>query len=253
MLCNDTSLEERTELNCSALFSFDPSSGTCRPVCGWNPHLEQFSVTFVIIAVVFMCTVLMLFSSINLLLAFTIQRHSLFRIPTFIFVVVNIDSLAVGIIFAIQSQLLQLICEEEQNYFINVLTTSHKLCAVAGSAFYYILIQTSLLLLFYSVFLFWSVIFPFKYRYHKNNGTTKYLFVVALVVSVLYPFSSLALLQDGFRQDNYLTNLCVAKNATHFYVVVTLPLSVIHWVSTSMLLIITWKLFKEKKEENKVW
>jgi hypothetical protein len=78
-LCNNSSCEAAStiELNCTAGFEFDPFTGICRPLCGWSPHLQQIASPSVNIITTFSYLMLIIFSSINLLLAFTIQRGSI--------------------------------------------------------------------------------------------------------------------------------------------------------------------------------
>lgn len=65
-----------TALNCTSGFEYSPL-GICIPMCGWSPHLQQLSSTSVIVLSVLGLVILMVFSVINLLLSFTIQRDSM--------------------------------------------------------------------------------------------------------------------------------------------------------------------------------
>ena len=73
-LSNETGI---TALNCTAGFAFDPSAGICTPLCGWSPHLQQVTSSSVEIVGTFSYLMLLLFSGVNLLLLFTVQRDSM--------------------------------------------------------------------------------------------------------------------------------------------------------------------------------
>lgn len=78
--CNGSSFEAvdthspSNPLNCSEFFFFDASSNLCLPICGWSPHLDQNANN---LARDISAICLLVFSIINLLSAFTIQRHTL--------------------------------------------------------------------------------------------------------------------------------------------------------------------------------
>lgn len=78
-VCSNSSCEvaNTTALNCTAGFVFDPSVGICSPLCGWSPHLQQLSSSSRDVIGTLSYLMLMLFSGVNLILSFTIQRRSM--------------------------------------------------------------------------------------------------------------------------------------------------------------------------------
>lgn len=78
--CNESSVDTPTQsnpLNCSEFFFFHTSNNLCLPICGWSPHLDRNTDELNIALSAIGIVGLLLFSSINLLSAVTVQRHTL--------------------------------------------------------------------------------------------------------------------------------------------------------------------------------
>ena len=123
-----------------------------------------------------------------------------------------------------------------------------RVCAffllAAGTVLNYLSFHISYSMLFYTVFLLWSTVFPFHYREAKISGRVKRSFIAALVTSFIAPTTCLFVLKDGYFSAFYLFDPCTPQNPTDFYIAVTLHQSLLLWVTTSLLVIIMWKIFK---------
>lgn len=108
----------------------------------------------------------------------------------------------------------------------------------------YLFLQLGYSLLFYSLFLFWSAVFPFNYREARNSGRTKQVFIFTLFITVTFPLTSVVLIKDGYYSSNFLFSLCTARNPTDYFIVNTLHHSLVAWASTCLFVIIIWKIFK---------
>jgi hypothetical protein len=103
-------------------------------------------------------------------------------------------------------------------------------------------------MLFYTFFLFWATVFPFHYREAKSNGRVKRVFIAALVTIFIVPLMPLILLKEGYFASFYLFNVCAPRSRSYFYAIVTLPLSLLVWITSSLLAFIMWKIFKVRKD-----
>jgi hypothetical protein len=108
----------------------------------------------------------------------------------------------------------------------------------------YLYFQISYSMLFYTFFLFWATVFPFHYRKAKSNGRVKRVFIAALVTIFVVPLMPLILLKEGYFSSFYLLNACVPRGRSYFYAIETLHLSLLIWITSSLLVIIMWKIFK---------
>lgn len=112
----------------------------------------------------------------------------------------------------------------------------------------YLFLQISYSMLVFTLFLFWSTVFPFKYRTAKIVGRVKSAFIAALIVCFIAPLTSLTMLKDGYFSAFYFANVCTARNPTAFFIAITLHLSMLLWVNSSLLVVIMWKIFKVRPE-----
>ena len=117
--------------------------------------------------------------------------------------------------------------------------------AISGTVSHYLFLQLSYSMLFYTLFLFWSTVFPFHYREARRSGRVKSAFIAALLTCFIVPLTSLILIPYGYFSSNYLaTGLCAAQSPTAFFVIITLHQSVVLWVTSSLLVVIMWTIFK---------
>ena len=107
----------------------------------------------------------------------------------------------------------------------------------------YILKQSSFWLLFYSVVLFWSTTFPFHYKETKANGKLKYFYIASVGADLILPLDAGVLLIGGFYVGSIPYSGCIAINTTYYYIY-SVEQNIIIWMSCSLLLLISWTIFK---------
>ena len=98
---------------------------------------------------------------------------------------------------------------------------------------------------FHAVGLSWGIIFPFHYRRFKAHGRIKYIHASTVVLGLILPvFPALFHLIDGYSIGTNLHAGCVGRNELISYCFVTLPMSILIAVTTSVFVILLWKIFK---------
>ena len=124
------------------------------------------------------------------------------------------------------------------------LTSTYRTIPFTGTLFGYVHLQSEYAMVSYAGFLFWSTVFPFKYRAASGNGKTKYAFIAAMVACFSGPLLALIILKDGTFVSNFFISLCTVRNPTDYYVVVTLHNSILAWMLSSLLVCVIWRIFK---------
>lgn len=100
-------------------------------------------------------------------------------------------------------------------------------------------------LLFYALGVFWATAFPFKYKMAKANGRIKPVCILTVIIGILIPLPSFLLILDGYYSTNiYHNGYLTAKNPRLYYLTSILHFSVIVAITTSLLIIIFWIVFK---------
>ena len=124
---------------------------------------------------------------------------------------------------------------------IHTHTHSHNI----GVVYYYGLLQIAMWLLFHSGALFWGIVFPFHYRRWKNEGRFKYIHITTVILALLVPtIPAFVNLRFGYAVFSSPTFACQGTNANSTYATLILPFSIIWAISSSMLAITFWTIFK---------
>ena len=97
----------------------------------------------------------------------------------------------------------------------------------------------------HAVFLFWAVVFPFKYKEFQGLGKIRYAHIISVLVALILPLpAALVPLKDGFLSSRNPTLLCVGRNADYIYYFLVLPISIILGISSYLLVVTFWVIFK---------
>lgn len=121
----------------------------------------------------------------------------------------------------------------------------------AGFVFYYCALQVSTLCLFYSGALLWSIMFPFQYRRYEKENKLKYVHITTALLALLLPLvSSFVILAFGYARSYNHESICPGRNSDSIYAGVTLPMSIMGAVSSSILVVVFWAIFKVSLEFN---
>ena len=95
------------------------------------------------------------------------------------------------------------------------------------------------------IFMFWSIEFPFSYRQLKISGRIRYAHVGSVVLAILIPLpAGLIHLKDGYVDSLIPAIGCVGFRFDFNYYIMILPLSVLVAITTCLLVLIIWTLFK---------
>ena len=116
------------------------------------------------------------------------------------------------------------------------------------------MLQVVLFLTFHAVGLSWGIIFPFHYRRFKIHGRIKYIHASTVILGFILPaFPALLQLIDGYTIGIDLHTGCVGRSEALSYYFVTLPLSILSEVTTSVFVILLWKIFKVLLSKPLLW
>lgn len=117
--------------------------------------------------------------------------------------------------------------------------------ASEGFVYYYGVFQVSTLSLFYSGALLWSVMFPFHYRRYKVEHKLKYVHITTALLALLLPLvPSFVILAFGYARSYDHQSICPGRNSISVYAGVILPMSIMGAVSSSILVVVFWAIFK---------
>ena len=115
-----------------------------------------------------------------------------------------------------------------------------------GVIFFYGLLQISVWGCLHAVFLFWAVVFPFSYRRFKISGRMPYAHVVCVVLAVVIPLPTMIHLKhnEGYTASFSPTLVCAGRNRMFTYYTFVLPSSITMCITSCLLLVIAWTIFK---------
>ena len=117
--------------------------------------------------------------------------------------------------------------------------------SLAGITDFYVFSQISLWRMFHTLGLCWSIVFPFHYRRFKTEGRIKHIHVSTVVLGLVLPsIPALLPLIDGYVIIPGQHHFCTGSNVTIIFFIVVFPVSILVATSTTMLVIIFWKIFK---------
>ena len=117
--------------------------------------------------------------------------------------------------------------------------------AQTGIVGVYLLVQITLLVTFHALGLCWGIMFPFHYRRFKAYDRIKYIHASTVVLGLVLPaIPALLHLIDGYTIGLGHRSVCVGRDMSLNYFFVTLPISILVAVTTSVFVILLWKIFK---------
>ena len=97
----------------------------------------------------------------------------------------------------------------------------------------------------HGIFLFWAVVFPFNYRQLRISGRIRYAHIISVVLAVVVPLpAALVHLKDGHIAFITPALLCQGRNRDYTYYTLVLPLSIIMCITSCLLVVIIWTIFK---------
>ena len=97
----------------------------------------------------------------------------------------------------------------------------------------------------HGIFLFWAVVFPFNYRQLRISGRIRYAHIISVVLAVIIPLpAALVHLKDGHIAYHTPTLLCQSRNRDYTYYTLVLPVSIIMCITSCLLVVIIWTIFK---------
>jgi hypothetical protein len=119
------------------------------------------------------------------------------------------------------------------------------LISYTGFVFSYSLEQISLWSLLHASFLLWAVRDPIGFRLFKKVGRMGYAHIISVVLVVLIPLiGPCLLLRDGYIVTSFPSFACVGRNLDVIYFAIILPVSLFTGVTSSLLVVFFWTLFK---------
>ena len=97
----------------------------------------------------------------------------------------------------------------------------------------------------HGIFLFWAVVFPFNYRQLRISGRIHYAHITSIVLAVVVPLpAALVHLKDGHIAFYTPTLFCQGRNRDYTYYTFILPVSIIMCITSCLLVVIIWTIFK---------
>lgn len=119
-------------------------------------------------------------------------------------------------------------------------------CTITGVVYLYSTVQFTTWAMLHAVFLFWGVAFPFSFRQLKDSGRIRYAHIISVVLAVVLPLPGpLIQLKDGYAPGGPPSFLCFARNQDIYFYTFILPVSVIIGITSCLLVLILWIIFKE--------
>ena len=101
-------------------------------------------------------------------------------------------------------------------------------------------------MLLFAAILVWGVRHPFSYRNLKVTGRIRYAHVICVTLAVLIPLlASLVTLTEGYRINDDSPYVCSVGSLEFAYYSLIFPISILQAVTTFMLVVIFWTIFKE--------
>ena len=101
-------------------------------------------------------------------------------------------------------------------------------------------------MLLFAAILVWGVRHPFSYRNLKVTGRIRYAHIICVTLAVLIPLlASLVTLTEGYRINDDNPYVCSVGSLEFAYYSLIFPISILQAVTTFMLVVIFWTIFKE--------
>ena len=123
-----------------------------------------------------------------------------------------------------------------------IMILSHTIIGLASS---YTIGQLCLLSVLHTMFLYWSVAFPFSYRQFKNSGRVRYTHVAIVVLAIVLPLPApLVHLKDGYRTVGTPAITCVGSNLDYNFYALIIPVCITIGINTCLLILTMWTIFK---------
>ena len=96
-----------------------------------------------------------------------------------------------------------------------------------------------------SIFMCWSVVFPFSFRQLKISGRIRYAHIISIALAVVIPLpAGLAPLSGEVVYTSSAVVPCLGHNRDYIFYSFILPVSTILAFTVCLLLIVMWILFK---------
>ena len=119
--------------------------------------------------------------------------------------------------------------------------------AIIGLAYSYAycLEQVCVWAFLHGIFLITAVLFPFNYRELRISGRIHYAHIISVVLDVIIPLpAALVHLEDGHIAFISPALLCRGRNGDYTYYTFILPVSIIMCITSYLLVVIIWTIFK---------
>ena len=125
------------------------------------------------------------------------------------------------------------------------MSSYQKILLTIGIVSIYLVAQFILLVVFHALGLGWSILFPFHYRRFKATRKIKFIHVATIVLGVVVPIiPALLLLIHGYTITSGPIGYCVARDIDTTYFTLALPISILMAITTSVFIILFWRLLK---------
>ena len=126
-----------------------------------------------------------------------------------------------------------------------------KILTTIGIVNVYLVAQVTLLVVFHALGLGWSILFPFHYRRFKATTKIKFIHVATIVLGLVVPtIPALLPLIHGYTITSGPFGFCVARDIVTTYFTLALPKSILMAITTSVFVILFWRLLKVIKLHN---
>ena len=104
--------------------------------------------------------------------------------------------------------------------------------------------------LIHTVFLFWSVVFPFNYRKFRMSGRIRHAHIISVVLAVVIPIPApLIHLKDGYEfTSSFPAVHCIPRNVGLTFYTMVIPISILLCITTYLRVLIIWTIFKVNKQ-----
>ena len=117
-----------------------------------------------------------------------------------------------------------------------------------GVVIYYCTEQVGMWIVLHTTFLFWGVVFPFSYRELRVSGRIRYAHIISVLLALIVPLlGALAPLKDGYVITRNPTLACQGRNSDHTYYTFILPATITLCITSCLLAVTFWTLFKVGK------
>ena len=110
----------------------------------------------------------------------------------------------------------------------------------------YVLLQLSFWWIMHTMFIMWSILFPFHFKNTARRGRAKYFLLVALAVGIVLPFIPFIAAQTtgGFTYGMIIPPLCSPVELAVTYYSLVLPISIMLVLGVSMMAVVLRTIMK---------